>query len=229
MAESRKTGLHRVELRLEQSLGAKGKTWQEKVGSVEKTLPLALIHQLQQLPNLEGQAFESTLSSVDKQLKLFARASNAQTEAIWTEEQRTEARAKLDVNVNRIGQVAKTTLVSRLTWWLFETRRAIPQRAYSLSRTWRVPMTLVFAISGAAIGWFTFGLGAATMGGLTLGILGFILWSENNLARGMWVQTRAVELALAAFKGFILIATIVLFLVLVSAMAWLIAQYWNVR
>ncbi len=229
MAEAQKPGLLQVELRLERSFGAKGKTWQEKVSSVEKVLPLALIQQLQQLPQLEGQAFENALVSVNKQLGLFPRASNVHTEAIWTEAQRTEARAKLDVNINRIGNPHKTTLVSKLTWWLFETRRAIPQKAYTLSRTWRVPMTLLFAIGGAAIGWFTVGIGAAVMGAFTLGTLGFIVWSEGNLARGLWLQTRIVELALAVFRGFILIAAIIFFLVLASAMAWLIAQYWNVR
>ncbi len=221
--------LQAIEKRLEQSLGAVGKTWAEKVSSLGSVLPLVLIKQLQALPQLGGDAFTKSADSCQTQLALFARVASPMTsEAVWTESQRSEARAKQDVGVQRLGS-QKTTVATKLAWWLHDTRAAIPKRAYALSRTWRLPMMLVYAAVGGAIGWFAAGLGAAIFGVLLLGTLGFILWSENNLAKSMWAQTRVLEILLAVFRGAIVVFGIVLGLALLSLAAWLIVRFWNAR
>lgn len=222
--------LQRLEKRLEQSLGATGKTWAEKVSSLESVLPSVLIKQLLNLPQQSGDAFVKSAESCQTQLALFSRVANPiASEAVWTESQRAEARAKQDVGVKRLGNTQKTTFATKLMWWLHVTRAGIPKRAYGISRTWRLPMTLVYASVGGAIGWFAAGIGAAVFGVLTLGVLGYILWSESNLAKSMWLQTRILETLLALFRGAIVVFGVVLGLAVLCVAAWLIAQYWNAR
>jgi hypothetical protein len=221
--------LRAIEKRLEQSLGATGKTWAEKVSSLGSVLPLVLIKQLLSLPQQNGEAFIKSAESCQTQLALFARnAHPIAQEAVWTESQRSEARAKQDVGVQRLGS-QKITVATKLAWWLHDTRAAIPKRAYALSQTWRIPMTIVFALLGRALGWFLAGIGAAAFGVLLLGTLGFVLWSESNLARSLWAQTRVLEILLAVFRGAIVVVGIILGLALLSLAAWLIVRFWNAR
>jgi hypothetical protein len=219
-----------LEKRLEQSLGAAGKTWAEKVSSLEKVLPAVLIKQLLALPQLSGETFTKSAESCQTQLALFARVTTQNPqEEIWSEAQRAEARAKQDVTLNRLGNTQKATVVMKLTWWLYDTRAAIPKKAYAMSRTWRFPMTMVFALIGGAAGWFSAGAGAAAFGVLILGTFGFILWSEHNLARSLWAQTRVLETLLALFRGAIVVFGIILGLGLLAVAAWLMARFWNAR
>ena len=221
--------LQAIEKRLEQSLGATGKTWAEKVSSLGSVLPLVLIKQLLSLPQQNGEAFIKSAESCQTQLALFARnAHPIAQEAVWTESQRSEARAKQDVGVQRLGS-QKTTVATKLAWWLHDTRAAIPKRAYSISRAWRLPMTMVYAMVGGAIGWFAVGIGAAVFGALVLGVMGFVLWSESNLAKSMWFQTRVLEILLSVFRGAIVVIGVILGLVVLSVAAWLIARFWNAR
>jgi hypothetical protein len=227
--ETREAVLLRFEQRLEKSLGAKGKTWAEKVSSLEQVLPLALIKQLQVLPQQKGDDFLKNQLSIETQLGLFTRVQNQPQNAVWTEEQRSEARAKQDLGVKRLGNSQKTTIATKLTWWLHDTRTAIPKRAYAMSKGWRIPMTIILALLGGVLGWFMAGIGASALGALVLGTLGFILWSENNLAKSMWAQTRLLETLLAVFRGAIVVVGILILLVGASLLAWLIARFWNAR
>ncbi len=222
--------LQAIEKRLEQSLGAVGKTWAEKVSSLESGLPLVLIKQLLSLPQQNGEAFTKSAESCQTQLALFARVASPMTsEAVWTESQRSAARAKQDVGIQRLGNNQKATVATKLAWWLHDTRTAIPKRAYAISRTWRLPMMMIYAAVGGAIGWFAAGIGAAIFGVLLLGTLGFILWSESNLARSMWAQTRVLEILLAVFRGAIVVVAIIFGLAVVAIAAWLIVRFWNTR
>jgi hypothetical protein len=222
--------LQRLEKRLEQSLGATGKTWEEKVLSLEKVLPLVLIKQLQALPQLQDDAFIKSAESCRTQLALFAgNTKPIEPEAVWTESQRVEARAKQDIGIKRLGNTQRPSVATKLTWWLHDTRAAIPKRAYAISRTWRIPLTVVFGLLGGVLGWFAAGIGAAAFGVLVLGTVGFVLWSENNLAKSMWAQTRLIEALVAVFRGAIVVVGILLGLLLVCAAAWLIAKFWNAR
>ncbi len=221
--------LQAIEKRLEQSLGAVGKTWAEKVSSLESVLPLVLIKQLQALPQQSGEVFTKSADSCQTQLALFARnAHPIAQEGVWTESQRIEARAKQDVRVQRLGS-QKTTVATKLAWWLHDTRAAIPKRAYGISQTWRIPMTIVLALVGGVLGWFLAGIGAAAFGVLLLGTLGFVFWSENNLARSMWAQTRVLEILLAVFRGAIVVVGFIFGLAVVAIAAWLIVRFWNAR
>ena len=90
-------------------------------------------------------------------------------------------------------------------------------------------MTIMFALLGGALGWFLAGIGAAAFGVLLLGILGFVLWSESNLARSLWAQTRVLEILLAVFRGAIVMVGILFGLAVVMIAAWLILKFWNTR
>ncbi len=228
MLESREETLKRLTTRLENSLGATGTTWVEKVQSLEPLLPAVLIKQLLGLPKLDSDEFSKSVASVETQLGLFTRVSQAPTEPIWTEAQRTQARAKQDVSVGRIGN-ARPPLTSRLTWWLHDTRRAIPKRAYAISQKWRLPTSLIFGLGGGLLGWLLAGAGAAALGAFLFAGLGFMLFSETNLARIIWFGTRGLEFLLALFRGAILLILIILGLAVAALIAWLIARYWNTR
>ncbi len=228
MPDSRAETLHRLAARLEQSLGATGTTWAEKVSSLEPLLPAILIRQLLELPELADAAFDKAAASCRTQLGLFTRVVQAAPDQIWTESQRTEARAKQDVRVGRIGNT-RPPLTSRLTWWLHDTRRAIPKRAHAISRRFWLPVSLIFALTGGLLGWFTAGAGAAGFGALLLAGLGLITFSEANLARVMWFGTRVLEWLLAFFRGALFVVLLLLGLALVALIVWLIARYWNAR
>ncbi len=227
---SQESQLQALQNSLEQRLGATGKTWSEIVSSLEKVLPAVLVKQLLALPQLEGELFSKSLESCQNQLALFARVEKpVQSEEIWDETRRAEARAKIDAAGNVITKLKRQTLTSRLAWWLHDTRANIPKRAYRISRTWRLPMTLVFAMGGAILGWFSVGLGAAVLGAVVVGVIGFVSYAEQNIAKSLWWQTRLLEEMLKLFRGLFWLVLVLLGLGLVALLVWFVLRNWNTR
>jgi hypothetical protein len=189
---TRDQALKTLEQRLETELGASGKTYLEKVHSLEKRLPAPFWKQLQDLPNLPDSQFSAKLSSSHKQVGLFAFTPNKpQTEPIWTEEQRAEARAK--IFEGKVGAKTKRpSLNARLAWWFYDQKRAIPARAARLSH-WRWLAGLGFGLVGAFFGWSLAGLVLAGVSFVIWGVLGVWLFGEQMLARGLWVVVRLIE------------------------------------
>ncbi len=227
--EARDATLQRITQRLEKGFAAHGKTWLERIDSIEKKIPAGLVLQLRELPHLQAEAFTKSAALTFEQLELLSQRLEPEVSDVWTEAQRNEARAKPEVNVQRSRNTPRPNVASRLAWWLHDTRTGIPKRAYALSRRWRISVTLLFAVLGAVIGWLTFGLGAAAMMAAIAAMFAWLMWSENSLARGMWLQTRVVEWGFAFFRGSLLVMGILLLLIVASVTAWLIARYWNTR
>jgi hypothetical protein len=184
--------LKALEQRLETELGASGKTYLEKVASLEKRLPAPLWKQLQDLPTLSESEFADKLSSSHKQIGLFAFTPNKpDTEAVWTEEQRTEARAK--ISEGKVGATTKRpSLGARVAWWFFDQKRAIPARAKRLER-WRWLVALVLGVVGGFLGWSMAGLVLAGVSFVVWAGLAFWLGSEQPLARVLWGWVRLLE------------------------------------
>jgi hypothetical protein len=181
-----------LEQRLETELGAVGKTYLEKVKSLEKRLPAPFWKQLQDLPSVPDSEFTEKLSSSHKQVGLFGFTPNKpETESLWTEAQRTEARAKISEGM--VG--AKTKRLSfnaRLAWWFYDQKRAIPARVARLSH-WRWLVGLGLGLVGAFLGWSLAGLGLAGVSFAVWGVLGVWIFGEQMLARVLWLWVRLLE------------------------------------
>ncbi len=223
----------RVEQQLERSFKAQGKTLLEKIVSVEQQLPPTLAKQLRTLDaaraqpqNVNLEAFKQSAASSLEQLRLLTPQKPPEPEVSQLEPS-PSPRAK--PRAVRLGATAGVKGPSRLEWWLFNTRKTIPQRAHTMSRTWRIPMTFVGLAGGAIAGYLTFGIGGAVMFGLIAAFALFVGYSEHNIARSLYSQTRALEIGLAFLKGVGVVIGVLLLLVVLSAVAYFIAQNWNKR
>jgi hypothetical protein len=225
-----------LETLLETGFGATGASFGEKVSSVETKLPAPLVVQLRAVYATSKQletggtvdisGYRRMLESSAEQLELLAKP-------------RLEATAKppepsslpSPAHLPRIGTTAtpKAARVSRLRVWLYDTRQRIPKRAHAISRTWRIPGTVLGLALGGAAGWFAAGIGGAIAGALALGIIAFLALSENAVARGLWAQTRAVEGTFAVLRFFGRAALATLAIVVVGVIVFFVTRLWNVR
>jgi hypothetical protein len=189
---TRQEAINALQQRLETELGAVGKTYPEKVGSLQQRLPAPLWKQLQDLPNLPDSEFAEKLSSSHKQIGLFAFTPNKpETEPVWTEEQRAEARARISGGKLK-AKTKHPTLNARVAWWFYDQKRAIPDRAMRLSRQrWLVGLGL--GLVGAFVGWSLAGLVLAVVSFVVWGALGWWLFGEQTLARVLWLGVRLLE------------------------------------
>lgn len=226
---TRDEALKRIDQRLEQHFGAQGTTWAGRISSVEHFFPVPLVKQLQALPQMSGEPFMKNAISCLEQIALFIQtAQKNSSEPVWNEKKRSEARAAQSTPVSRLG-APKTAAATKLAWWLHDTRASIPKRAHAQSRVWRLPITFVCAVGGAALGWQMAGLGLALLNAIILGAIGFVLLSEANLARSIWTWTRVVEALFKVFRGAVFLVLWLLGVAAVGGLAWVIWRFWSVR
>jgi hypothetical protein len=214
--------------------GASGASVTEKLTSVEARLPAPLIVQLKAVfatarqletgETVDLGSYRRMLQSSAEQLELLAvpRAKAALETA-------PSSPGKPVTNAKSRGVQSRAPKPSRLKWWLHETRKAIPARAYRLSRTWRVLGTVLGLFIGAGVGWLLSGIGGAIAGALGLAIIAFLSLSESALARGLWAQTNFVSGLFALLRLLGRAALAVLAIVLVGLIVFFVTRFWNVR
>jgi hypothetical protein len=225
-----------LERLLETGFGATGKSVSEKLTSVESRLPATLVTQLRAVFATARQletggtvdigSYRRSLHSSAEQLELLAKPKT-KLESPPSE----PAPPPTPTKVPRIGTTAtpRAPKVSRLKVWLYETRQRIPKRAHRSSRTWRIPGALMGLIGGAVAGWFLAGIGGAVAGAVVLGIVAFFSLSESAIARGLWMQTRAVEGLFGVLRLLGRAALAVLAIVVVGLIVFFVMRFWNVR
>ncbi|MFN3266153.1 MAG: hypothetical protein ACK41E_04865 [Deinococcales bacterium] len=190
---TRREAMIALEQRLESELGATGKTYLEKIQSLESRLPKPLFLQLQALPTLSANEFEVKLVSSHKQIGFFARTPNVPPpERPWTEAERSEARAKIAQGSTNT-RPKQPKLGTRVAWWCYDQKRAIPARAQRLSR-FRWLGALAFGAVGAFVGWSLRGQWLAAGSFVIWAALALWLLSEQNTAKGLWVGVRLLEI-----------------------------------
>jgi hypothetical protein len=204
---TRDQALQDLEQRLEKELGAVGKTYPEKVASLEKRLPAPLWLQLKSLPNLPEAKFASKLASSQTQIGLLAHNPNKpQAETPWTEAQRTEARAK----IGKPSQKSKRpSFLTKVAWWFYDQKRAIPQNAHRLSR-FRPFLALFLGLLGAWVGW--------SLAGIPLAVASFAIWfalffwlmGEQTISKVLLLALRLLEFLWRSLPFIVLLALVIL-------------------
>jgi hypothetical protein len=190
---TRDQALKDLEQRLEKEMGAVGKSYLEKVASLEKRLPAPLWLQLKALPNLPEKEFASKLASSQTQIGLLTHNTNKpQAETPWTEKQRAEARANISQGLPN-KKSKRPSINTQVAWWFYDQKRAIPKRAHSISR-FRWLLALVLGLVGAFIGWSLAGTVLAAVSCVIWAGLGVWLFGEQTMARVLWVALRLLEI-----------------------------------
>jgi hypothetical protein len=225
--------LTRVEKQLERGFKAQGKTLLEKISSVEQHLPPTLAKQLHALEaaransqNVNLEQFKRSAASSLEQLKLLTPQKPLEPPVSQLEPQ-PDPKAK--PRAVRLGASAGAKGPSKLEWWLFNTRKNIPQRAHAISRQWRIPMTILGLVTGAIAGYLIGGIGGAVLISMIAAFIMYVSYSEQSLAQSLYGQTRALELGLAFLRGVGIVVGVLILLVVLSAVAYFIAQNWNRR
>jgi hypothetical protein len=213
--------------------GASGASVTEKLASIETRLPAPLVVQLRAVfatarqletgGTVDVSSYRRMLQSSAEQLELLALPRTKPP-------LETVAQPQQPVTITKPRAArSRAPKPSRLKWWLHETRKAIPARAYRLSRTWRVPGTLLGLLIGAGAGWLIAGVGGAIAGALALAIIAFFNLSESALARGLWAQTNVVSGFFALLRLLGRAALAVLAIVVVGLIVFFVTRFWNVR
>ncbi len=223
-----------LERLLETGFGATGQSLSEKLLSVESRLPAPLVTQLRAVfatarqletgGTVDVSSYRRMLESSAEQLELLA----IPKPKLETHQAVTPTPAPA-TPVRRLGSTPRAPAPSRLRVWLYNTRQGIPKRAYSSSRTWRVPGSVLGLLLGTGAGWLLAGVGGAVAGAVGLGIISFFGLSESALARGMWAQTNAVEGLFALLRLLGRAALAVLVIVAVGLVVFFVTRFWNVR
>lgn len=220
-----------LEALLDTGFGATGATFGEKVSSVEAKLPAPLVVQLRAVyatarqletgGTVDVSSYRRMLHSSAEQLELLARP-----QVVPAQQTAPQSAAPTQP---RVTIKARSAAPSRLAWWLHTTRTRIPARAKHLSRTWRLPMTVLAVLIGAAAGWLIAGIGSAIAGAVLLAIILYSSYSETALARGLWAQTNAVAGLFGLLRLLGTAALAVLGIVVVGLIVFFITRFWNVR